>query len=65
MSVGFQVQFKMLGVIFKGLHGVGHDYLRDHLSSIVFAHPVCSGISVQTEWVRSSSLLLKVGILWD
>lgn len=39
----FQVQFKVLIITFKVLHGLGPGYFRDHLSPVVSAHPIQSG----------------------
>lgn len=40
---GLWVQFKVLDVICKALHGIGQGYLRNHLSPVVFAYLVHLG----------------------
>lgn len=42
LPVYFQDQFNMLKMIFRILHGIGPDYLRDHLFSILSAYPTRS-----------------------
>lgn len=39
---GFWMQFKVLIIAYKTLHGIGPGYLRDHLSTIAFVYPIHS-----------------------
>lgn len=40
--VGFWVQFNVILVTYKAWYCIGPEYLRDRLSPIVYANPVCS-----------------------
>lgn len=42
LPIGFWLQFKMLLIIFKVLHGIGPVYLRGHLLIKVYACPICT-----------------------
>lgn len=45
LLLSFWVQFKVLCITCESLHDIGPDYLRKHLSSILFGHPVLSHIA--------------------
>lgn len=58
LPVCFWVWFKMLVIIYKALCGMRSDYLRDHLSPVVFAWQIqsCRVDTVQVPSVKQSHL---------